>query len=310
MNKTSLVDLKAILSEKKKEAARLFGEQNVKLKGGGNKWKSLAKQLELKNKVKELRLNSEKEVDKEKKKEIEEEIERALRLSREMLEKKSKLYEEKMNKALNGIFESDEEDECQDLDEDKEGLVNFDQKALMEIRKIRAQETEQRLREEKRKLSDEEDDNDWVEFTDSLQRTRKCLRKDLKYYMEQDYNMCKKLNLNANKNLKEEFNKEDGSNEEDLGYEDGSIHYQKVRNNEVRDHGVGYYQFSVDKEERRIQMEELTKLREQTEKQRALKLKMKEKKQNLLNQRLAKIAARRGITLDTAQLNESDDKNE
>ena len=43
----------------------------------------------------------------------------------------------------------------------------------------------------------------------------------------------------------------------------GPVHYQKLREEEVRTHGAGYYAFSVDEEQRKEQIGLLNKLREQ-----------------------------------------------
>ena len=43
----------------------------------------------------------------------------------------------------------------------------------------------------------------------------------------------------------------------------GPVHYQELRGGEVRTHGVGYYAFSLDEEQRREQLGLLNKLREQ-----------------------------------------------
>lgn len=43
----------------------------------------------------------------------------------------------------------------------------------------------------------------------------------------------------------------------------GPIHYQSVQEGEIRNHGVGYYQFSGQEEQRKKQMEMLDKLRDE-----------------------------------------------
>ncbi len=43
----------------------------------------------------------------------------------------------------------------------------------------------------------------------------------------------------------------------------GPLHYQSVQEGEVRNHGVSYYQFSDQEEERKKQMEMLDKLRDE-----------------------------------------------
>lgn len=53
--------------------------------------------------------------------------------------------------------------------------------------------------------------------------------------------------------------------EEELGLDQpvGPTHYQSVQEGEIRSHGVGYYQFSQEEEERKKQMDMLDKLRKE-----------------------------------------------
>jgi hypothetical protein len=89
---------------------------------------------------------------------------------------------------------------------------------------------------------------------------------------------------------------------------DGSIHYQNVQFNEIRDHGVAYYSFSKDSQQREEQMDLLNKLREQTKNQKIAKQKLKEKRKLLMRERLAKIAQRKGISIDFAQSSDSEEE--
>ena len=84
-----------------------------------------------------------------------------------------------------------------------------------------------------------------------------------------------------------------------------------VQFNEIRDHGVGYYQLSGQSEERAKQLNELNELRKKTIQQIKVKAKEKEKKSIAIDQRLARIAARRGIQFkpepNETQINQNTD---
>ncbi|XP_058118472.1 coiled-coil domain-containing protein 174 [Anopheles ziemanni] len=159
--------------------------------------------------------------------------------------------------------------------------------------------------------SNEDDDNKWVEYTDCLGRTRKCLKKDLPQCMERDRELAKSvepregqrredmdgttdsttLPKEPEENLQNIEEQEDGDiigpmpsmvtaepdvgerfremreqwvEQEEANLEKDSIHYQDVLFNEARLHGVGYYAFSTDQQERSRQREELDSIRDST----------------------------------------------
>lgn len=62
---------------------------------------------------------------------------------------------------------------------------------------------------------------------------------------------------------------------------------------EHRAHGVGFYQFSKDEEERQREMEKLKTIRESTKANREAKEKLKEKRKGQLAARLEKVRQRR-----------------
>lgn len=308
---SSLIELKAELFKKGEEAQKLKQDRKVNLKGGGYKWRYLAEKLDYRQKIGRLVNKCENATGVEEKKAAEEELEKALRLSKQRLEEKANLYKQKMDKAMDGFFkDSDTESEK----EEDECLVNFNEKALEKCKLVNKQKKlgiERRTEEKDEDLyqdDDDDDDDEWVEFTDSLGRSRKCLKKELKHYIEAD--------KNHRRSPVPPLTVEDDPGEDDeCNYpkrvklsnnicdkpisptSQGPIHYENVRFNEVRDHGVGFYQFSENDEERRRQMDTLNNLREQTIKQQEFKLKLKEKKSMALQQRLERIAARRGIKM-------------
>lgn len=82
---------------------------------------------------------------------------------------------------------------------------------------------------------------------------------------------------------------------------DGPVHYQNVRFNEIRDHGVGYFAFSQAEKERKEQMDLLKNLRQETIETKQAGEKLKQKKQALLKSRLAKVCQRRNIDSSVLQ---------
>lgn len=77
---------------------------------------------------------------------------------------------------------------------------------------------------------------------------------------------------------------------------------------EARTHGVGYYSFSQDESERTVQQEALKKLREETEKNQKVALSVKERRDQLMKQRVA--AAKRRKRLRMGLPPDEDEKDE
>jgi hypothetical protein len=73
--------------------------------------------------------------------------------------------------------------------------------------------------------------------------------------------------------------------QEDLNKERSSLHYQDILFDEARQHGVGFYEFSTDHDEREKQQEALNKIRDET-------LKKQQERENLKKTRDSVIANR------------------
>ncbi|GLV41319.1 uncharacterized protein CBL_04843 [Carabus blaptoides fortunei] len=238
-----------------------------------------------------------------------------LQKSRKMLESKARLY----NRLVKGPNDLTEDE----IEMNKRYLVQFD-------RKTREEETKESSDDEH--FSDEYEpasnpDEEWVEYTDCLGRTRKCLRKDLEYLKEKDFELSKTLDSDGSKIDKEaptwvidtQGTKctekiSENQNEPDVSVTENSellssdmrrelmrqewekkeqellnktdVHYQDVLFNEARTHGVGYYAFSQDEEERAKQQKELRKLREETAQQQKSNAEQKQLREKQLAARL------------------------
>ncbi|XP_058822462.1 coiled-coil domain-containing protein 174 [Topomyia yanbarensis] len=135
-------------------------------------------------------------------------------------------------------------------------------------------------------------DGDWVEFTDFLGRSRKCRREELDECIRKDKEQAQATGPREGqqehpgddtdeegeiigpvpsmaitedtigdrfREMREQWAKQDAEN-----LEKDSVTYQDVLFDEARQHGVGYYAFSTDREERTHQQHELDALREAT----------------------------------------------
>ncbi|XP_064606038.1 coiled-coil domain-containing protein 174-like [Liolophura sinensis] len=290
VNPSSLVDLKAELFRKQEEF----------------KTQKLQKATFIKSRVTEKKPNiwSKKNAGvlqrAERDLEAKAEEENSLEKSRKALAAKAKLYE-KMTQG----------NEIPEEDGSKIFLVDFQKKAIDTI-------IEKRDEERKAGANSRSDEScndvmtedipanpgeEWVEFTDSLGRVRTCMRKDLAELQRRD----KDLNVNRkpadvvekpdlmSEDMRRELERErwERETEEELDKPTGPIHYADVQHREVRDHGVGFYQFSQEEEQRQAEMERLANLRQQTVDQRSKREMIKEKRKAMLESRLAKVKQRK-----------------
>lgn len=219
----------------------------------------------------------------------------SLNAARRKLEEKAKLYEQ-MSK---GDFP----------DEETEGLflVDFTQKIIDKKKETLSQQEAEREREEEERGSSspvpppENPDEEWVDYVDSLGRSRRCMKKDLPSFqrMDLDLNTKGKVPDNQKTLLSEDMRRElqrqewEREEEEAMKRPVGPVHYEDIRAQEARELGVGYFAFSHDEEERRKQRDTLDMLRDQTTEQRNKRERLKEKRQVLLKARLAKVRQRK-----------------
>ncbi|XP_066247138.1 coiled-coil domain-containing protein 174 [Euwallacea similis] len=318
INKSSLLSLKAEIL-RKEEGLTKAKIDNIE------KAKSIKKKtFELKNKG----------IEKRQENDLNEEEQDLLKLSRSKLEAKAKLYDKLSSKSH--------------LSEDinRRYLVQFNQKTKVSTHYDGDSDEPPDLpvdSEEERYDSDyyDEDVNQedqWVEYTDSLGRTRKCLRKDLDDIKSRDAelkDLAKKRHQagpDSAKNTPEDVEKDppleeeakeidvesqiaeqesemisgdmrremlrrQWEMEEDELRDKTDIHYQNILFNEARQHGVGYYAFSKDEEERAKQQEALKKLRVETEQKQKRAVELKELRDKQMAARIKAAKNRRRARL-------------
>ncbi|XP_045522418.1 coiled-coil domain-containing protein 174 [Pieris brassicae] len=235
----------------------------------------------------------------------------AQRKSKCALEKKAELYEHLANNAghseLAGRF-----------------LVDFKEKKQQGITMPDVELTEVQLVEK-----EEKEDGDWIEFTDCLGRTRKCLKSDLDFYKKRDKELMKRMPgfeedesdmtekkaehpflVQKTKDYLQSLRQKWEEKEKELLAKDQDIHYQDILFDEARMHGVGYYAFSTDETERKKQIEQLMKEREETIKAQKQAEELRKKRDELVAARVAAAKARQRMRLGLPPEDPEDKQNE
>ncbi|XP_071852261.1 coiled-coil domain-containing protein 174-like [Apostichopus japonicus] len=318
VNSSSLVGLKAELLRKQEEFKKeKLGRASSSIKPSlsskpGSIWSKKKKQAKghVKKDVEELQKERD-ELDK----------------SRSMLEAKAKLYEQMTSgnsipdEETNGLF-----------------LVDFEKKQLDKVMKsdswgnkighqVCSDEEEDILTPESEIPAPENPEEEWVDYTDTLGRSRRCMKKDLPRLIKLDKDLNPEKfkeesvgdartdegdmpEMMSSDMYRERMRKKWEQEQEDLlNRGQSSIHYQNVRFDEVRTHGVGYFDFAKDEDTRDEQLKTLNYLRDETVDKRSKREELKAKRKAALEARLEKVRQRKKIKMgDAGLVEEREDK--
>ena len=167
-----------------------------------------------------------------------------------------------------------------------------------------------------------------VEYIDCFGRSRKIAKKDLHKVKEQDEELSdvvetREEQINPNRDAPDspqstgelsddseppigpdiglQFMKqrEDWQKQEEMNKERTNLHYRDVLFDEAREHGVGFYEFSTDHEEREKQQEALNKIRDSTLDAQQQRADLKKSRDDIISNRVkiakARVRARLGL---------------
>jgi hypothetical protein len=195
--------------------------------------------------------------------------------SRAILEAKSKLYDQIMSNSGDARLLA-EDDGNDDDDNDKSFLVDFGRKIY---------ETNQR------------NDNK-VEYTDSFGRTRLVTSDEYEQLKSTEKKKPQeKVTSESEMDRVERLHREQMRSKWEAEMEElrnkTHVHYQDVLFDEKREHGVGFYRFSTDDNQRAEQMTTLNELRANTISEQNKFMQEKERKQSSMSERLNKIRLRK-----------------
>ncbi|XP_055848396.1 coiled-coil domain-containing protein 174 [Episyrphus balteatus] len=327
VNLSSLMSLKAELLRKQAEVSKVKATR------------STTETIIIPNKAKTYKKDTITELEKDKKdspKVYEIEDTALLEKSRKVLEAKSKFYD-KMTK-MGGQLNSD--DNC---------LVLFNRKKQEDPRPLERKaysSSDDSESDQDHGHVDEESvdpDEEWVEYTDCLGRTRKCMRGDLESIKKKDTELAASIperldqsqpnwmiDVVGNKKTTTEESEAPASvlgdgasimskhdemrnNWEKKEIENvtkENVHYQDVFFDEARQHGVGYYAFSTDEEERARQQKELEETRKKTLNEQANKEAQRNYREKIIAERVkaAKNRQRARLGLPPLEDEEIEDK--
>ena len=290
---TSLADLKAEMVRKKAEATQNRQKGNYRPEKNDDK-KKKANIWSKENSGLLARMQRDMEVKAEE--------ERTWQKSKSIMERKSKIYNSlKEGKGRSEIssrflvdFEGRRRDSSSSSDSDSDSGGG-----------------RRRKRDSDYPAKDEEEE--WVEYTDSLGRTRTCMRKDLKRLQNKEKDLSRKKDPATSSEDEEKRAPRHSDEEPDLLSEDmrrdmlrqkwekeelenltkDSLHYSDVRFDEARNHGAGFYAFSKDEETRSKEQVTLKNLHAETNEARREKEKKAEKRKREMAERVRRIKQKR-----------------
>lgn len=273
IDKSSLLSLKAELLRKQEEVSRAksFASIDDFVPKKAQKKEKSSPTSQIQNQSTHL---------KGKRESIELEDSAELARSKKILESKAKYYDRMV--ASGGSLNSDEQ--C---------LVMFNQKKQTDKPTLgkyysssdNSSSDEEEPCENGARMNSVKLGGDWVEYTDYLGRNRKCRKQDLEDCLRQDrvLKLDTKTNIDneeeegevigpvpsmaiTEETIGERFRamREQWAKQEQENLDKNSVHYQDVLFDEARQHGVGYYAFSTDRDERVRQQHELDSIRDAT----------------------------------------------
>lgn len=309
INASSLVDLKAELFRKQDQLKKdRLGPQGSSTSSARSKQQESKKPSIWSKKNAGVTSRAEKDLE-----QIEQER-NELENARNKLEAKAKFYEQMTKDGY-----------IPEADSGERFLVDFEKKALDHSSEDRGQRSKDGASDDEGDVPPPANaDEEWVDYTDTLGRCRRCMRKDLPNLISMDKNLNRQIfdkqkedteekkedlpDLMSNDMYREMLRKK--WEEEEEAAAKGplkSTHYQNVKYDEVRDMGVGYFDFSKDKTQRNEQMETLQLLRDETLGQRQRREKLKEKRKATMKARLEKVKEKKR---QRGELIEEDEKEE
>ncbi|KAL7677717.1 hypothetical protein ACOME3_003955 [Neoechinorhynchus agilis] len=151
----------------------------------------------------------------------------------------------------------------------------------------------------------------YIEYVDQLGRTRNCTRDEFERL--DGLNAPQSIYVNEDEDIKREYRdaaemldvEEEHRNRLRLKWAQEmeklsslrDVHYEHIRNDEVRELGVGYFAFSQDEEERGTQLKRFKELREETVRQRELSVLEQIRSKAKMDERLNRIRRNRGLVV-------------
>ena len=184
-------------------------------------------------------------------------------------------------------------------DKDNVFLVNFDD-----------DEAEEEIEQ------DYGDEDEWVDYTDALGRTRKCHKSDLIEMKKRDVEQFGEEGITSkteaeqtllSEDMRRDFLRQKWEKEEEENMRKTQLHYKDVLFDEARTHGASFYNFSRNESDRLSQMENLESLHNETVEARAKKDAKKSNLDAKMAARLKKVRDKKRLKMGLPLLPDNDD---
>ena len=159
------------------------------------------------------------------------------------------------------------------------------------------------------------DEDDWVEYTDALGRTRKCHKsdlddmkeRDLEEYGEAGTSKSQSEQTMLSEDMRRDFLRQKWEKEEEENLRKTQLHYKDVLYDEARTHGAAFYNFSRNESDRLDEMENLANLHNETVIARANKDAKKANADAKLAARLKKVRDKKRLKMGLPILPDNED---
>lgn len=151
--------------------------------------------------------------------------------------------------------------------------------------------------------------DEWVEYTDTLGRTRQCMRRDLPGLKRVDEELVREGTVGPeetgqglrkprgadlmDETIRLDLLRQKWEQQEAENLAKDNLHYSDVRFDEARSHGAGFYNFSLDGEKREGEQATLNKLHQETDEMRRRRERKAEARKRTMDLRVKKVRAKK-----------------
>ena len=222
-----------------------------------------------------------------------------------------------------GIQKRAEREEREAKEAERDVKAALDRKARLYDQMKDGQHSDQRDRflvqfKANEENEDEDEDEDWVEYQDTLGRSRMARKSELQDLQKNDAELQahrerqqdQEEQALLSEDMRRELLRQKWEREEEENLNKRSVHYQDLRFDEARTHGAGFYAFSRDEGQRAEEKDQLDQRHQETEKARDEAKKAKKKRKKEMQKRLKRVRERKRLKMGLPIKEEEDSSNQ
>ena len=158
------------------------------------------------------------------------------------------------------------------------------------------------------------DEDEWVEYTDALGRSRKChksdldemRKRDMEEFGEEGTSLTEAQQSLLSEDMRRDILRQKWEREEEENLKKTQLHYNDILFDEARTHSAAFFKFSRNEADRVAQQDNLKSLHKETLEARASKESSKAKRKADMDKRLLKIRNKKRLKMGLPALPEED----